>query len=271
MQQLSITFTLIAQQWTTSDASSSSCLVHGVRRRVVCWANQIYESPPFITVLREGFNCGWIEAELVKIAFDHAKPTGAWAPSGSFPAERVRVEVQDSPRRMVRWQAKHMSIPADPAAGSQRGGCPASARTVSLETRSRQWMPRIDLRALLSKLSSLEERVPVSGQVSASFSSTDRTGALYMRSLVVREMDCWRHNGLRSVCITFDDNAHLRSISGLRSPLLVPVEPRYTNESANSTAFPLMFRDGGSGPSPTCISLVFAQLTFKPSLRDSRS
>jgi len=32
-----------------------------------------------------------------------------------------------------------------------------------------------------------------------------------------------------------------------------------------------MFRDGGSGYSPTCISLVFAQLTFKPSLHDSRS
>ena len=65
---------------------------------VVRWANQIHESPSFITVLREGFNCGWIEAELVKIAFDHVKPTGAWGSSGSFPAERAKVEVQDSPR-----------------------------------------------------------------------------------------------------------------------------------------------------------------------------
>jgi len=105
-------------------------------------------------------------------------------------------------------------------------------------------MPRIDLRALLSKPSSLEERVPVSGQVSAPFSSTDRTAALYMSVLVVREMDCWRHNGLQSACITFDDSAPLPSISGLRSPLLVTVEPRYTNESANTTAFPSMFRDG---------------------------
>jgi len=32
------------------------------------------------------------------------------------------VEVQDNPRRMVRWQVKHMSMPVDPAAGSQRGG-----------------------------------------------------------------------------------------------------------------------------------------------------
>ena len=52
--------------------------------------------------------------------FDHVKPTGSWSPSGSLPAERTGVEVQDSPRRMVRLQAKHMSIPADPAAGSQR-------------------------------------------------------------------------------------------------------------------------------------------------------
>jgi len=69
---------------------------------VVRWANQIHESPPFITALREGFNCGWIEAELVKIAFDHVEPTGAWG-----------VEVQDSPRRMVRWQAKHIQVHED--------------------------------------------------------------------------------------------------------------------------------------------------------------
>ena len=143
------------------------------------------------------------------------------------------------------------------AAKEESGACPARAHTVSLETRSRQWMPRIDLRALLSKPSSLKERVPVRGQVSAPYSSTDRTAALYMRILEVREMDFRRHNGLRSACITFDDSARLRSISGLRSTLLVTVETRYTNESANSTAFPSMFRDGESGPSPTCISLVF--------------
>ena len=86
------------------------------------------------------------------------------------------------------------------AAKEEAGGCPARARTVSLETRSRHWMPRIDLRALLSKPSSLEKKVPVSGQVSAPYSSTDRTAAaLYMRILVVREMDCWRHNGLRFI------------------------------------------------------------------------
>jgi len=65
-------------------------------------------------VLREGFNCGWVEAELVKIASDHVNPAGAWGSSGSLPAERVRVEVRNSPRRMVRWQATHMSIPTDP-------------------------------------------------------------------------------------------------------------------------------------------------------------
>jgi len=201
---------LDVESWTPS-SSSSSCLVHGAPRRVVRWANQIHESPPFITVLREGFNWGWIENELVKIASDHVNPAGAWGSSGSLPAERARVKVQDSPRRMVRWHAKHMSVPTDPSAGSQRGGCPARARTVSFETRSRQWMPRIDLRALLSKPSSLEERVPVRGQVSAPYSSTDRTAALYMRILVVRKMDCWHHNGLRSACITFDDSARLRS------------------------------------------------------------
>jgi len=31
-------------------------------------------------------------------------------------------KVQDIPRKVVRWQAKRMSIPADPAAGSQKGG-----------------------------------------------------------------------------------------------------------------------------------------------------
>jgi len=91
-------------------------------RRVVRRANQIHESPPFITVLREGFNCGWNQAELVKIASDHVNPAGAWGSSGSLPAEQARFEVQDSPRRMVRWHAKHMSIPADPSAGSERGG-----------------------------------------------------------------------------------------------------------------------------------------------------
>ena len=89
---------------------------------VVRRSNQIHESPPFVTVLREGFNCGWIEAELVKIAFDHIEPTGAWGPSGSLPAKRAMIKVQDNPRRVVRWQAEHMSIPADPAAVSQRGG-----------------------------------------------------------------------------------------------------------------------------------------------------
>ena len=84
------------------------------------------------------------------------------------------------------------------AAKEEAGGCPARARTVSLETRSRQWMPRINLRAILSNPSSLEERVPVRGQVSAPYSNTDRTAALYMRILVVREIDCWRHNGLWS-------------------------------------------------------------------------
>jgi len=128
-------------------------------------------------------------------------------------------------------------------------------------------MPSIDLRALLSKPSSLEESVPVRVQLSVPYSSTDRTAALHMHILVVREMDCWRHNGLRSACITFDDSARLHSISGLGSLLLVTIEPRYTNESANSMAFPSMFRDGGLGPSLTCI----AQLTFNPSLRDSRS
>ena len=72
-------------------------------RRVVRRANQIHERPPFITVLREGFNCGWIEAELVKIASDHVNPAGAWGSSGSLPAERASVEVQD---RMVRWQCE---------------------------------------------------------------------------------------------------------------------------------------------------------------------
>jgi len=96
--------------------------VHGARRQVVRRSNQIHESPPFVTVLREGFNCGWIEAELVKIAFDHIEPTGAWGPSGSLPAKRAMIKVQDNPRRVVRWQAEHMSIPADPAAVSQRGG-----------------------------------------------------------------------------------------------------------------------------------------------------
>ena len=41
---------------------------------------------------------------------------------GSLPAERVRIEFQDSPRRMVQWHAKHMSILADSSAGSQSGG-----------------------------------------------------------------------------------------------------------------------------------------------------
>ena len=113
-------------------SSSSSCLEHGAPRRVRR-ANQIHESPPFTTVLREGFNCGWIEAELVKIASDHVNPAGAWGSSGWLPAERARVEVQDSPRRMVRWHAKHMSIPAARrrAAKKEAGGCPARARTVS--------------------------------------------------------------------------------------------------------------------------------------------
>ena len=62
--------------------SSPLCLVHGTRRRVMHWANQIHESPPFITVLCEGFNCSWTEAELIKIAFDHIEPTGAWGPFG---------------------------------------------------------------------------------------------------------------------------------------------------------------------------------------------
>jgi len=96
--------------------------VHSARWRVVRWAIHIHKRPPFIADLHEGFNCGWVEAELVKVVFDHVKPTGSWSPSGSLPAEQTRVEVQDSPRRMVRWQAKHMSIPADPVVGSQRGG-----------------------------------------------------------------------------------------------------------------------------------------------------
>ena len=96
--------------------------MHSARWRVVRWAIHIHKRPPFIADLHEGFNCGWVEAELVKVVFDHVKPTGSWSPSGSLPAEQTRVEVQDSPRRMVRWQAKHMSIPADPAVGSQRGG-----------------------------------------------------------------------------------------------------------------------------------------------------
>ena len=54
---------VITSPSSSSSSSSSSCLVHGARRRVVRWANQIHESPPFITVVREGFNCGWIEAE----------------------------------------------------------------------------------------------------------------------------------------------------------------------------------------------------------------
>jgi len=49
-------------------------------------------------------------------------------PSGSLPAEQTRVEVQDIPRRMVRWQAKHMSIPEDLVAGSQRGGWGLSSK-----------------------------------------------------------------------------------------------------------------------------------------------
>ena len=55
-------------------------------------------------------------------AIYHGPVRGAWGSSGSLPAERPRVEVQDSPRRMVRWQTMHMSIPAEPAVGSQRGG-----------------------------------------------------------------------------------------------------------------------------------------------------
>jgi len=60
---------------------------------------------------------------------------------------------------------------------------------------------------------SLEERVPVRGQVSAPYSSADRTAALHVRILVVREMVWWRHYGLRSACITFVDSTRLRSIS----------------------------------------------------------
>jgi len=59
---------------------------------------------------------------------DHVEPTGAWGPSGSLPAERARVEVQDSPRRMVQWQAKHMSISADPAAGNKKVGLGLSSK-----------------------------------------------------------------------------------------------------------------------------------------------
>jgi len=33
-------------------------------------------------VLHEGFNCSWIEAELVKIASDHVEPTVRGAPQG---------------------------------------------------------------------------------------------------------------------------------------------------------------------------------------------
>jgi len=154
-----------------------------------------------------------------------------------------------------------MSIPENPAAGSQRGGRGLSGKgthrfigdeVAPANVKNESESPTV-------KAVKLGERVPVSKQVSASYSSTDRTAALYMRILVVREMDCWRHNVLRSTCITFDDSARLRSISGLSSPLLVTVEPRYTNESANSTAFPSTFRDGGSGPSP------HASVLFSPS------
>jgi len=249
--------------------------VHGAPRRVVPTANQIHESPPFITVLREGFNCGWIETELVKIASDHVNPAGTWSSSGLLPAERARVEVQDSPRRMVRWHAKHMSIPADPAAGSQRGGRGLSGKdphrftgdvVAPVNAKNRSETPTV--KAVKPGGEGSSERP---GLRAVQHHRQDCCIVQYMRILVVREMDCWRRNGLRSACITFDDSARLRSISGLGSPLLVTVEPRYTNESVNSTAFPSMFRDGGSGPSPTCISLVFAQLTFKPSWRDSRS
>jgi len=90
-------------------------------------ANQIHESPPFIIVLREVYTCGWIEAELVKIVSDHVNPAGAWGSLGSLPAKRVRVEVQDCMRRVVRWHVKHMSIRWKEVAG----GCLARARIVS--------------------------------------------------------------------------------------------------------------------------------------------
>ena len=101
---------------------SSSYLVHGAPQRVVRRANQTNESLSFIMDQREGFNYRWIEAKLVKIESDHINPVGAWGSSGSLPAERARVKVQDSPRRMMRWHAKHMTIWEDLAAGSQRGG-----------------------------------------------------------------------------------------------------------------------------------------------------
>ena len=43
----------------SSTSSWSTCLVHGVRRNVESWANQIHKSPPFI--LSEGFNWGCID------------------------------------------------------------------------------------------------------------------------------------------------------------------------------------------------------------------
>jgi len=112
--------------------------------------------PAIYHVLREGFNCGWIEAELVKIAIDHVEPAGAWG-------ARFQPNESGSKSRIARegWcGGKRNTCPYQRtrrrAAKEEAGGCPARARTVLLETRSRQRMSRMNLRALLSKPSSLE-------------------------------------------------------------------------------------------------------------------
>jgi len=218
---------------------SSSCLVHGARRRVVRWANQIHKSPPLSRSCARGSIAAGSRPRWSTSRLTTPNQRARGVPRDGFqpnePGSKCRIAREG-------WcGGKRSTCPYQRtrpwAAKEEPGGCPAKARTVSLETRSRQWMPGIDRRAVLSKPSSLKERVQVRSQVSAPYSSTDRAAALYMRILVVREMDCWRHNGLRSACITFDYSARLCSILGLRSPLLVTVEPRYTNEFANSTAF----------------------------------
>lgn len=80
--------------------------------------------------------------------------------------------------------------------------------------------------ALLSKLSVLALSVLFKGQVSKPYSRMGKMAVLQMQRFVLREMIWCCQSGFQRDCRPEAAMAHLRKISGCRSPLLVTVDTR---------------------------------------------